>query len=69
MDCGYQELAYHVRLVILGSVLSARQSTPATSKRSRVLLLPSTMMFSYYKLFVPKGSVSVLTLGGKAQRV
>lgn len=60
-----QELAYHVRLVIQGSVLSARQSRPATSKRSWVLLLPSTAMFIYYKLFVPTGSVSVLTSGGK----
>lgn len=60
-----QELAYHVRLVIQGSVLSARQSRPATSRRSWVLLLPSTAMFIYYKLFVPTGSVSVLTSGGK----
>ena len=62
-ECGCQELAYHTRLVILGSVLSARSSRPATSKRSRVSLLPRTVMLNLIHTVVPTGYVSALTLG------
>lgn len=61
-ECGCQELACHMRLVIEGSVMSARLSRPATSKRSRVSLLPRTMMLISHTMFVPTGYVSVLTL-------
>lgn len=62
-DCDCQELAYHTRLAIQGSVLSARSSRRATSKRSRVSLLPRTVMLISSTLFVPTGYLSVLTLG------